>query len=233
MIKQNLDKNSDGYLINKNYLFIKETFQFNLLDKSENIDTLFFDTNVQDRELTNIPENIKTIIFNDNSKYNSPLNSLPNEIKKIKFGKFFTMPLDNLPDSLEEIEFADESEYNIPLNNLPSSLKKITFGKNYNSSIDNLPYGLEFLNIKSIRFNTKINKFPQKLKKLFFSERDYYFEHEITNLPEELEEIRYPYDYQFEINSLPKSIKIVRVSSIYKYVDKLKSNYPDIKIFVY
>lgn len=222
---------------NKNYSngidIIKSNFD-EFIEISKNCDTIILGE-IFSSDISKIPPNIKNIFFENNmfDIFNKEI-QFPYGIKKIRFGDNFNYPLDNLPSSLEELEFSQDSQFNQLIDNLPCMIKKITFGKYFNAPLNNLPPNLEYLSIQSDIFSFKLNNIPTGLKYLYFSSNSSYsYDKIIEGFPEGILEIGYPFEYNYEIDNLPKSIKIVRVSNEYKYLDKLKLLYPDIKIFVY
>lgn len=197
-------------------------------------------------DISLIPENITTIIFDKNSMFNKEIKDLHFGVKKIVFGKEFNQKLEYLPDGIEELEFYSESIFNSDLSNLPSSIKKITLGANYNLLLNCLPSGLEYLKICSL-YNQEIQVFPSNLKYLFFYNVNFTpwnfdkydkpasikYIHPIKNLPQNLIEIKYPFNYSHQIDKLPTSIKIIYLPHDYKYIKDLKNNYPHVKIYEY
>ena len=167
-------------------------------------------------------------------------------IKKILFGNNFTKSLEYFPESLEELEFYPQSLFDSDLSNLPISVKKITLGINYSKELNNLPTGVEYLKL-SDNYNLNIKVFPSKLRYLYFygfgfdkflhssstnnTESENYYKYNLTNLPNDLIDISYPHNYNFPIENLPKSLRILKINSNYEFIDKLKKDYPNIKIF--
>ena len=218
------------YLCNNNEPLV------NYQDKIKNpkINTIIFDRNFNECISGVIPDNITTIIFNSESLFNNEINNLPTNLKKIRFGNYFSQSLDFLPTGLEELEFAQESTFRCLVDNLPSSLKKITFGKYFNIPINNLPYDLEYLNIESNSFMQELKNLPPNLKYLYlYNGPDYYYLKQINSIPSKLVEIQYPWNYQHPILNLPESIQTIQVNYTYKYLQELKSQYPNKKIIVY
>lgn len=199
-------------------------------------------------DISLIPENISTIIFDPDSLFDQEIKDLNVNVKKIIFGNNFNKRLEYLPDGIEELEFRQESIFNSDLSNLPNSIKKITLGYNYSLPINCLPSGLEYLKICSL-YKQEIKVFPKNLKYLFYytfndnrysfpdiynnSEINDLFNFSLLNFPQNLIEIRYPENYQYLIEKLPESIKIIHISKNYKFIQELKNNYPYTKIYIY
>ena len=238
-----------NYISRNDLIIFRDTFNEPINDYLEIINThktIYFGK-AFNSDISLIPENITTIIFDPDSLFNKEIKNLHFGVVKIVFGNKFNQKLEYLPDGIEELEFNPKSIFNSDLSNLPSSIKKLTLGSQYNLSLNCLSYGLEYLKICSL-YNQEIQVFPHNLKYLFFYEfityaynnldNDYKpkknsYEREITNLPQNLIEIRYPNNYQYLIKKLPKSTKIIHIASDYKFINDLKNNYPDIKIYEY
>lgn len=223
---------------------------FEYIDIINNHKTIFFGI-AFDSDISAIPPNITTIIFDTRSRFNQEIKDISFNIKKIIFGFSFNKNLDYLPDSIEEIEFYYDSTFNSNLSNLPNSLKKLTLGHRFSQSINSLPSELEYLKLSSC-YNQEIKIFPQKLKCLYFynNKPSEYFDHDIRannfnnklinfynwdliNLPNNLIEIKYPEEYKFPIKKIPDSLKIINIHADYKYLTKLQQNYPSVKIIKY
>ena len=71
------------------------------------------------------------------SKFNKPVDNLPNSITNLTFGNSFDKPVDNLPNSIQNLTFC--SSFNQQVDNLPNSTISLTFGGNFNQQIMNLP----------------------------------------------------------------------------------------------
>ncbi len=218
------------------YFFSLENAQYKLenyfkMISSNNYDCIFFGKRWTS-SISNLPPNIKTIIFDKNSIFNSRIENFPFNLKKIKFGIGFYQPLYNLPSSLEELEIA--SNYMHPLDDLPSSLKKLTLGDGFNIPLNNLPHNLEFLSIQSSSYVVELQNLPSKLKQLHlcmnWNCKPYKL---IENFPPNLEEITFAYNYPHEITNLPDSVKIIRICRLNPHIDKLTKLYPNKKIFIY
>jgi hypothetical protein len=239
ILKTNLEeqeKKQQKFYRRGNIFYMRDNFTEELGNFTEEINgcVTIFISRSYNCSISLLPDSIENIVFDDNSVYDLPVENLSHNVKTIKFGKYFARPLDNLPDSLESIEFSGNSMYNLPLDNLPSSIKKITFGKNFNTPIRNLPNNLECLKILSKCFSLELKNLPSGLKYLYFyDEIDLIYDKEINCLPDGLIEIRYPYYYSYEIKNLPESVRVIRVSTCYKYLDELKNNYPNKKIYIY
>lgn len=197
-------------------------------------------------EISIIPDNISTIFFDNESKFNQEINNLNFNVNKIIFGDNFNKGLEYLHDGIEELVFTPTSIFNSDLSNLPNSLKKLTLGSNYNLQLNSLPSGLEYLKIDSL-YNQEIKVFPPKLKYLFFYDLCKNVEYNnlyqidikekynfpIKNLPPNLFEIKYPQKYSHPIEKIPNTLKIIHISIHYKFIEDIEKNYPNIKIYEY
>lgn len=69
-------------------------------------------------------------------------------------------------------------------------------------------------------FNSQINDLPNGLTKLIFN--IYKYDHELNSLPDSLEYIKLPYDYNILIKKFPKNLLIVKCDKQYTFTDNLK-----------
>ena len=111
------------------------------------------------------------------SKFNQPIDNLPQTLESLSFGFSFNCTIDNLPQSLRNLSFGNH--FNQMVNNLPQTLKKIKFDYLFNCTVDNLPQTLESLTVGT-SFNQTINNLPQSLKKLSLGNN---FNQNLDNLP--------------------------------------------------
>lgn len=241
-----------NYISRNDLIIFRNTFNEPINDYLEIINThktIYFGKSFNS-DISLIPENITTIIFDPDSLFDKEIKDLHFGVIKIVFGNNFNQRLEYLPDGIEELEFNPESIFNSDLSNLPSSIKKITLGSNYNLPLNCLPSGLEYLKICS-SYNQKIQVFPNNLRYLFFYKfnidrytfgdfnnddekiKKYSYDWKITNLPQNLIEIRYPNNYLYLIEKIHESTKIIHLPSNYKFINNLKNNYPNIKIYEY
>ena len=144
-----------------------------------------------------------------NFVFDADTSEIPDNIKKIVFGHFFNQPIskENLPKSIECIDLG--FDFNHPINNLPDTLKKLKLSWNFNYELDNLPVGLEDLTIGS-QFNHPLNFLPGGLKILKFSCVSDYF-YPLDNLPNTIYKMEISMNYPGEINNLPDSIEELRI----------------------
>ena len=210
------------------------------IDIINNHTTIFFGISFNN-DISLLPSNITTIIFDSDSHFNQEIKDFPYNIKKILFGDEFTKSLDFFSESLEEIEFYFTSKFDLDLSNLPISVKKITLGNLYSKSLNYLPPNLEYLKLSS-NYNQDIKYLPPKLKHLYFEKAINYgtissnliqqfYKYEIVNLPNNLIEITFPKKYKYPIENIPKSLKILRIDEDYEFIEKLKKEYPNVKIY--
>ena len=116
--------------------------------------------------LTNIPKEVENLIFScHSSSFNQPVDNLPENIYKIRFGFCFNQPVDNLPKKLTQLTFG--YKFNKPVDNLPKNLKYLTFNNEFNQPVDNLPNNLIELTF-GYSFNQSVDNLPNNLKYLTF-----------------------------------------------------------------
>lgn len=148
-----------------------------------------------------------------------------NPIKKIFFPRSFNKNIDFLPCTCEVLIFPNNSIFNTPINDLPTSLKVLSTGGSYNQTINNLPKNLIHLMLGKL-FITPINKLPPNLKTLIFDDFNTY-QHKLNCLPESLECISLPLNYNCIEITIPDKCKYICFNStdlINNYSQKLKEN---------
>jgi hypothetical protein len=111
----------------------------NLLERLVNLKTLSLDYNFS--HPINIPSNIKYLILNCNNQ--SIVQNLPNSIEKLWFKSKFNLPLDDLPNGIISIGFCESSVFARELNCLPNSLEIIELPMKYDKKILNIPKNLK------------------------------------------------------------------------------------------
>jgi hypothetical protein len=119
-----------NYISRNDLIIFRDTFNEPINDYLEIINThktIYFGKSFNS-DISLIPENITTIIFDPDSLFNKEIKDLHFGVIKILFGNYFNQKLEYLPDGIEELEFNPESIFNSDLSNLPSSIKKITLG---------------------------------------------------------------------------------------------------------
>jgi hypothetical protein len=67
------------------------------------IEILEFDF-IKNLELSNLPSEIKKIMFNYDCDYNKELNCLPKSIEYIRLNKFYNKKISNIPTNLKTLE---------------------------------------------------------------------------------------------------------------------------------
>jgi hypothetical protein len=229
--------NNNVYISRNKIIIFNDNFNEPLnkyIDVINNHNTVFFGK-MFNKDISILPPNISTIVFCPNSLFNQEIKDFPYNLKKILFGNKFTKFLGYLPESFEELEFYPHSEFNSDLSNLPKSTKKITLGIYYSKELNCLPSELEYLKL-SETYLEEFKVFPQKLKHLYFDKRysgdnKSTYNHEITNLPDSLIEISYPSKYKYPITNLPKSLRILKIDEDYEYIEHIKKEYPNVKIY--
>ena len=130
-----------------------------------------------------------------------------NPVKKIYLPNSFNENIDFLPSTIEVLIFPHNSIFNKPINDLPTSLEVLSTGNSFNQTINNLPKNLINLMLGT-KFNQPINKLPPNLKTLIFDELNTY-EYKLNCLPDSLEFISLPINYDNIIISLPDECKCI------------------------
>ena len=202
-----------------------------------------FSQNFDDPLSEDIIEDIKKCeIIYFNYDFNQPVNNLPNNIRKIIFGKKFNQPVDHLPQEIMMINFC--CDFNQTIDFLPINLICLSLGPKFNQPIDNLPENLKKLtihnfsnelNVKNFhsdrlnindapgKFNQKIDNLPINLKALYILTG--YFNQSIDNLPKSLEILELGQKFNYPVDNLPKSLKYLTLGLDFNHpVDNLPEN---------
>lgn len=158
---------------------------------------------IRNEIIINIPLNILSIVFDKN--FNLDIQPyLHSNIKLLKFGLYFGLPIDNLPIYLEHLELG--SNFNQKIDNLPTRLKILIIGKGFSQSINMLPETLEILSLSG-NFNYPIDNLPIGLKTLRLAGCS--FDYSIDLLPDTIETLELNVHYRKPINKLPKKLKLL------------------------
>jgi hypothetical protein len=220
----------------------------NVLIYNNNNKTLFIPWLYVGKKFSKQYSHMKVLIFRDDdpnsynkpkiySRFNYPLDNLPQGLVCLSLGTSYNHPLDKLPKGLIELSLG--GSYNHPLDKLPKGLKNLTIGKSYNHPLDKLPKQLKKLIIKSEfnyfldnlpekleeliinhPFNNSVDKLPKELKKL--SILSIYFNHHIDNLPDQLNFLQLSSDsFDFPINNLPAKLTklILNIKKIHPIIN--------------
>jgi hypothetical protein len=67
----------------------------------------------------------------------------------------FNQPVDNLPQSITHLIFG--RLFNQTVNNLPQTMTHLTFGHNFNQTVDNLPKNIIQLTLNPMVFTQSMN----------------------------------------------------------------------------
>ena len=160
------------------------------------------------QKLKDIPEGTKIIIFGRNgyidTKFNQPINNLPNSITHLTFSNHFNQLVDNLPNSITHLTFG--RHFNQSVDELPNSITHLIFGSAFNQSVDNLPKNLTHLTF-GWYFNQSVDKLPKNLTHLTLSG---IFNQPVNYLPESLIVLKLFCDIIIEI---PKNVKELHINS--------------------
>lgn len=222
-----------------NRLYDRSKFQINLLNVQNifkiifpsNYNELFIlNSNVQEihlgyyfnKEINNLPSNLKILKFDPDSHFDKQINNLPNGLKILHLSADFSRDLDYLPNSLEELQFGNVKHLlssNIGLKNLPSGLKILRLSGNFSGNLDYLPNSLEELQIGSMQFlssfNLGLENLPSSIKKLsIFTSCP-----QISCIyPNELESLTFMFkisnDFDLENDVFPNNIHIHKLSKL-------------------
>jgi hypothetical protein len=171
--------------------------------------------------LSNLPESLKILTFDDNSKYDQSLDFLPQELKYLRIPRLTTTKINIFPLNLKKIVFYADSYQHI-LDNLPEKLGHLVIDKNV--SIGNLPQSVKKV---ELRYFTLSKSFDFSflhtgVKTLIF---DYMtFEKNVTfdNLPNGLNRLKFSHMkntvFPCKLDALPMTLKHLQLySSTFNY----------------
>ncbi len=155
---------------------------------------------------------VKILTFDKKSKFNYNIGgvNLPQNIKKISFGKKFNKNIDKLPDSIEVIEFCKNARFNLNIKKYPANLKEIYFGDFFNYSIHNMPPNVRIIYFSNnSKFNADI-EYPPELEKITFGRA---FNKDITPifLCKKLKEIKFHIYAQFNLPIYAESLSLKKI----------------------
>jgi hypothetical protein len=167
-------------------------------------------SNFFDKELKDIPDDTKIIIFEEYSNFNQEIkeNILPINLHTLIFGNYFNKKIKEnvLPINLHTLNFGWNFNQEIKENVLPINLHTLTFGWNFNQII-------------------KENVLPNNLHTLIFGN---HYNQEIKEnvLPINLHILKLGYNFNQEIkeNVLPKSITQIGLYSHCNLINNLPSH---------
>jgi len=118
-------------------------------------------------ELIDLPKDVKTIVFKENfkkpSRFNKPVNNLPESLTHLTFGWEFNQPVNNLPKGITHLTFG--WIFNQPVDNLPENLTHLTFGCDFDQPLNNLPKNLTHLKF-GVSFSNNATNLPINLQEI-------------------------------------------------------------------
>ena len=217
---------------NLKYLIIGDSFNQPIDSLPENLKYLSIGRSFN-QPIDSLPENLKYLSID--KLFNQPINNLPDTITELRLIGNFNQSVDNLPKSLNI--FVISGNFNQSVDNLPKSLKIFNVSGKFNQPIDNLPQTLEII-ILSSDFDQSLDNLPGNINKIiincnlsyslenlpfgiksieFYRHSNYLLE--LKNLPDSVEYIKLPFDYDKKIVNIPKNLKKIMCSNKYKYID--------------
>ena len=217
----------------KNYqIIIKklEKYRFSLYDNES-----FEEEDIKNFKIFNVCES-----YERNYKDNKDINTLlHNKLIAMEFKTVESLCGIKIPDSILFLELPDWFNEKIeiypskliylktgrcfdqPVDNLPASLKILQLGSHFNESVSKLPEGLEYLGIPIGNFKCDLDGLPNNLKILDFGkeEEEYNIKIKLNKLPENLEVLRLPGNYNKILQELPVNLKKLYLG--YNYNEKI------------
>lgn len=131
-------------------------------------------------QLVNLP-NIKYLSLSNNNK--NIVDMLPSSIEELELGPQFNSPLDNLPNNLKKLVFKYDYtsflsyNYNYELNNLPNSLEYLKLKSTYSKPIINFPVNLKIIECYE-KYSEYINELKNKYEIKIIPKFNYKFAYE-------------------------------------------------------
>ena len=165
---------------------------------------------------------VESIHFHDS--YFLPIIYLPNTIKELYCGKYFTEQLNNLPESIIVLKLG--KYFDGPINNLPKSIKHLTLGCYFNQPLDHLPNSITHLTFGN-DFNQPLDHLPNSITHLTFGNE---FNQSIDSLPDSIIWLKLGRYFEKRITKLPKFLKELHIFNRYRHKEDLV-NY-NIKILI-
>lgn len=179
------------------------------LENLQNLKILVLKNTYHNDNVDNLPDQLRFLIFGYD--FNKSVDKLPSKLKYLEFGESFDQPIDKLPESLKYLILG--KKFNRSVDNLPKNLKYLILGTNFNGSVDNLPENLTYLKIDNqlqnrfnLLFKHPIDRLPMGLTHLYLCIP--YYEYQINNLPNYLEELQLPFWHQ-KISNLGINLKYI------------------------
>lgn len=198
------------------------------------------------QSIDNLPDNI--IVISMLSGFNQPINKLPENLECIQFPYLsnfnYEIPLCN---KLKHLEIGQHSniKLKIKINNkleclicyfkfedeifLPTTIKSLTLYYNNQYIIDNLPNSIEELTLGWWWNNLKLDNLPNLVKKIDLERISKNVMLNLNNLPNSVEILKLPNQYNDEILKIPLNLKIIHCNKKYKYI----KNFKKIKVLFY
>ena len=178
---------------------------------------------------------IQNYIKSYNKRGGYPINNIPKYLTHLTFGYYFNQSVDNLPRNLTHLTFGDC--FNQSVDNLPSTLTHLAFGYAFDKKVD-LPFNIKYLKLNcnnnqylidnlsdgveelklEMYFNSELNNLPTSIKSILFHIKSNYNK-KFNCLPNFVESIELPINYNKKILKIPKSLNKIICSKDYKFIE--------------
>ncbi len=187
-----------------------------------------------------LPQDLKSLTFNDRFNITLEPGVLPQNLTSLTFGFKFNRTLEPgvLPPNLKSLTFGDQFDMPLKSGVLPPNLKNLTFGSDFNYWLKPgvLPQNLTMLTF-GYGFNQKLEPgvLPKKLTNLKFG-NNYNIPLRSLALPDSLThlELGENFNQPFDPDVLPSNLKELIIKNLsYPYWEQLKKNYPKINFRKY
>jgi len=140
----NCNDNVDNLPENIRVLFLGQQFQQKIDYLPCNLLKLTI-WGIFNNEINHLPKTLQSLIFQNYSYFNQPIDNLPDGLEYLELGHSFNQSVDKLPPNLKILKFG--YCFNQDVDKLPQSLKEIHFGFSFEKSIDKLPKKIEAITI--------------------------------------------------------------------------------------
>ena len=200
-------------------IFFNDEFNYSIENLPEGIEYLRFGQ-LFNKSLDKLPQSITHIYFGYLAGFDQPINNLPQNLKTLELGFYFTQSLNCLPAKLESLKIVGNfshtleylpvnlktlvigNEFNRKIDLLPASITHLTLGDTFNHSVAKLPKSLMYLQL-GFEFNKCVNKLPKNLKTIIFGQS---FNQAVDKLPNQIKHIAFGSKFSKPLANLPNSV---------------------------
>jgi len=216
-------------------LCLGELTNFELEEFPEKLETFhFFNHELEPVFLPPLPDSLEELELNDETNHPFLNKYFPN-LKTLRGGYYFNLPLDNLPPDMElisirQLALFEEGTFNQPLCKdgktiLPENLQEFRLETNVLTyPIVDFPKKLKICYCK---WDKPLDNLPANLEKLFLLPDNY--THSVDNLPPGLKYLEVNLNGNQRIYNLPTGLEYLRVNTNSKYSQPILNLPPGLK----